>query len=155
MTGHTIDRCFELVGYPPGFKRGTGNQYSSNNVSVVDNMSDHNKGNASTSHASVAGASQHITYCATFLHDIIDVTHLNLIVAHSNGTIEQVKQVRNFKLGNNLILKDVLVVPGYNVSLLSVHKLSKDKKVVVSFTDSMCKIQDLTQKFLMGTGSEK
>ncbi|GJQ96459.1 ribonuclease H-like domain-containing protein [Tanacetum coccineum] len=46
-------------------------------------------------------------------------------------------------------------VYGYKVSLLSVHKLSKDNKVVVSFIESMCKIQDLTQKFLMGTGSEK
>nr|GEX36672.1 ribonuclease H-like domain-containing protein [Tanacetum cinerariifolium] len=134
--------CFELVGYPHGFKMGNDNQNSSNNVTVVDNMFDHNKGtphtltsdqyhilmnllsgtgNASTSHASVAGASQHITYCATFLHDIIDVTRLNLIVAHPNRTVKQVKQVGNFKFGNNLIVKDVLVVPGYNASLLSVH----------------------------------
>ncbi|GJS25087.1 ribonuclease H-like domain-containing protein [Tanacetum coccineum] len=48
--------------------------------------------NASKTHASVAGASQHITICATFLYDIIDVTHLNLTVAHSNRTVEQVKQ---------------------------------------------------------------
>ncbi|GKE22901.1 hypothetical protein Tco_1434413, partial [Tanacetum coccineum] len=149
MIGHTIDRCFELVGYPPGVKKVNVNQNNVNNAHIDDNKADHSKsiahtltsdqyqrlmsllsdtGNASKSHASIARASQHITYCATFLHDIIDVTHLNLIVAHSNGTIEQVKQVRNFKLGNNLILKDVLVVPGYN---------------------------DLPQNFLMRTGSKK
>ncbi|GJZ75852.1 hypothetical protein Tco_0640317 [Tanacetum coccineum] len=86
------------------------------------------------------GASQHITFCFTFLYDIINVTYLNLTIAHPNGTVEQVKEIRNYKLGNNLIVKDVLVVPGYHVSLLSVHKLSKDNKAVVSFTDSICKI---------------
>ncbi|GKA85883.1 ribonuclease H-like domain-containing protein [Tanacetum coccineum] len=102
MTGHTIDRCFELVGYPSGFKK---------NNELMSLLSD--AGNASTSHVSVAGASQHITYYATFLYDIIDVTHMNLTVSHPNGTVEHVKQIGNFKLRNNLILKDVLVIRGY------------------------------------------
>ncbi|GKD86692.1 hypothetical protein Tco_1357846, partial [Tanacetum coccineum] len=76
MTGHTIDRCFELVGYPPGFKRNNSNQNISHHVSNSDVKSDHIKsaphtltsdqyqrlmtllsdtGNVSTSHASVAG----------------------------------------------------------------------------------------------------
>nr|GFC33521.1 hypothetical protein [Tanacetum cinerariifolium] len=35
MNGHTIERCFELIGYPPNFKRknNTGKNY--NNVSVT------------------------------------------------------------------------------------------------------------------------
>ncbi|GKB16095.1 hypothetical protein Tco_0850018, partial [Tanacetum coccineum] len=85
----------------------------------------------------------------------MDVTSLNLTVSHLNGTMEYVKQIGSYKLGNNLIIKDVLVVPGYHVSLLSVHKMSRDNKVILSFNGSKCKIQDLTQKFLMGTGSEK
>ena len=49
MTGHTIDRCFELVGYPPGFdKKGNINQNNANNVSGVDNKSDHSKGTTHT-----------------------------------------------------------------------------------------------------------
>ncbi|GKB47719.1 putative RNA-directed DNA polymerase, partial [Tanacetum coccineum] len=50
---------------------------------------------------------------------------------------------------------DVLVVPGYKVSLISVHKLAKDDKFVVCFTESKCFVQDSLQKSLMGTGSEK
>ncbi|PWA72013.1 hypothetical protein CTI12_AA274590 [Artemisia annua] len=69
------------------------------------------RGDASKAHASVA-----------------DVSQLNLTVVHPNGTIAQVKQIGSFKFGNNLILKDVLVVPGYH---------------------------DLTQRFLMRTGSER
>ncbi|GJR69613.1 RNA-directed DNA polymerase, eukaryota, reverse transcriptase zinc-binding domain protein [Tanacetum coccineum] len=52
-------------------------------------------------------------------------------------------------------IADVLVVPEYHVILLSVHKLSKDINVVVSFNETMCKIQDSTQKFPMGTISER
>ncbi|GJQ91995.1 ribonuclease H-like domain-containing protein [Tanacetum coccineum] len=87
--------------------------------------------------------------------DIMDVTGLNLTVSYPNGTVEHVKQIRSYKLGNNLIIKDVLVVPEYHISFLFVHKLSRDNKVIVSFNGSKCKIQDLTQKFLMGTGSER
>ncbi|GJU76366.1 ribonuclease H-like domain-containing protein [Tanacetum coccineum] len=131
-------RCFELVGYPPGVKKVNVNHNNVNNAHIDDNKADHSKSIAHTltsdqyqrfmSLLSDIGASQHITYCATFLYDIIDVIHLNLIVAHPYGTVEQVKQIGNFKLGNNLIVKDVFVVLGY---------------------------KDLTQKFLMGTGSEK
>ncbi|GJT02901.1 ribonuclease H-like domain-containing protein [Tanacetum coccineum] len=126
--------------YPPGVKKVNVNQNNVNNAHIDDNKADHSKSIAHTltsdqyqrlmSLLSDTGASQHITYCATFLYDIIDVIHLNLIVAHPYGTVEQVKQIGNFKLGNNLIVKDVLVVPGYHVSLLSVHKLSKDNKAV-------------------------
>ncbi|GJY01521.1 hypothetical protein Tco_0359673 [Tanacetum coccineum] len=136
MTSHTIDRCFELVGYPPGFKRNNNNQNSSNNVSNSDVKSDHVK---NASHALISdqyqrlmallsGVSQHITFSTTILHDIIDVSHLNITVAHHNGIVEHVKHIGNYNLGNSLIAKDVLVVPGYH---------------------------DLTLKLLMGTGSKK
>ncbi|GJU82583.1 ribonuclease H-like domain-containing protein, partial [Tanacetum coccineum] len=74
------------------------------------------------------GASQHITFSNKHLYDLIDVDHLSLTVAHPNGTVAQVKLIGTFKLNNNLIVKDVLVVPKYH---------------------------DSTQKFLMGTGSER
>ncbi|GKB54782.1 ribonuclease H-like domain-containing protein [Tanacetum coccineum] len=47
MTGHTIDRCFELVGYPSGFKNNNNNQNSSNNVSSGENKTNDSK---STTH---------------------------------------------------------------------------------------------------------
>ncbi|GJR28924.1 ribonuclease H-like domain-containing protein [Tanacetum coccineum] len=43
MTSHTIDRCFELVGYPPGFKKNINNKNTSNNVSNGNGNFDHNK----------------------------------------------------------------------------------------------------------------
>ncbi|GJZ13005.1 ribonuclease H-like domain-containing protein [Tanacetum coccineum] len=123
MTGHTIDRCFELSDH----SKSTTHTLTSDQYQILMSLLS-DACIASTSHASVARASQHIIYCATFLYDIIDVTHLNLTVSRPNETIEQVKQLGNIKLRNNLILKDVLVVPGY---------------------------KDLTQKSLMGTGSDR
>ncbi|GJU54342.1 hypothetical protein Tco_1228056 [Tanacetum coccineum] len=108
-------RCFELVGYQLGFKKGNGSQSSANNAASNDINTDHNKGVPHTLtndqyqrlmnllSDTDSGASQHITFCSDHLFDIMDVTELNLTVSHPNGTVEQ----------------------------------------------------DLTQKFLMGTGSER
>ncbi|GKB04861.1 zinc finger, CCHC-type containing protein [Tanacetum coccineum] len=74
--------------------------------------------NTSKTHASITD----------FLYDIIDLTGLNLTVSHPNGTVEHVKCIGSYILENDLIIKDVLVVPGYH---------------------------DLTQSYPIGTSSEK
>ncbi|GKB74116.1 hypothetical protein Tco_0935528 [Tanacetum coccineum] len=40
MNGHTADRCFELVGYPPNFKRNTGTNRGSTSNNVVSGNKD-------------------------------------------------------------------------------------------------------------------
>ncbi|GJZ46008.1 putative RNA-directed DNA polymerase [Tanacetum coccineum] len=185
MTGHTVDRCFELIGYPRGFEGipKVNNPKSSVNNASTSNSSGNTHGNVagipanasfvicfascrffnfntkiSTYSAYVgwiidSGASQHMTYTSMFLFNVIDVSHLNITVSHPNGTVEKVNQVGSFKLTEKLIIHDVLVVPGYHVSLLSVHKLASANKVSVVFNESDCLIQDSTLKSLMGTGS--
>ncbi|KAM0069454.1 putative transcription factor interactor and regulator CCHC(Zn) family [Helianthus debilis subsp. tardiflorus] len=50
MIGHTIDRCFEIVGYPPGFKRrGNSNQANKTNPSINNNSKSNNVGGSSVS----------------------------------------------------------------------------------------------------------
>ncbi|GJT45562.1 hypothetical protein Tco_0954277 [Tanacetum coccineum] len=117
MNGHIIDRCYELVGYPPGFKKGNVDQSDVNNVNSDDKRNDHSK---STTHTLTSDQYHQLM---SLLSDIGNTskTHASVAVAHPNGTVEQVKQLGNFKLGNNLIVKDVLVVPGYQVSLLLGH----------------------------------
>nr|GEU72821.1 ribonuclease H-like domain-containing protein [Tanacetum cinerariifolium] len=67
--------------------------------------------------------------------------NLGLIVGHLNGTQALITKIGDLKLNDNITLYDVLVVPEYNVSLLSVHKLSRDNKFV-GFDDNHCYIQD-------------
>ncbi|GKC16298.1 putative RNA-directed DNA polymerase [Tanacetum coccineum] len=83
------------------------------------------------------------------LYDIIDVSHVKITISHPNGTIEMVKHVGNYKLLDKITLKEVLMVPGYKVSLLFIHKLGKDDKFVVSFAESICFVYDSLQNSLM------
>jgi hypothetical protein len=75
-------------------------------------------------------------------------------VGHPNGTLAKVTHVGNLKLNDNVILFDVLVVPEYCVSLISVNKLIKDSKLRIGFDETKCYIQDLNQQRVLGTGSE-
>ncbi|GJZ34887.1 ribonuclease H-like domain-containing protein [Tanacetum coccineum] len=67
--------------------------------------------------------------------NMADIFEQKIIVGHPNGTLATISHVGNLKLTNNVILYDVLVVPGYCVSLLSVNKLIRDRQsnVVMSF----------------------
>ncbi|GJZ20070.1 hypothetical protein Tco_0556660, partial [Tanacetum coccineum] len=51
----------------------------------------------------------------------------------------------NLVLTDFLTLYDVLVVPEYSVTLVSVHKVAKDSKLIVGFVESKCFVmsQDL------------
>ncbi|GJX85987.1 hypothetical protein Tco_0336761, partial [Tanacetum coccineum] len=158
MTGHSVDRCFELIGYPPGFKRNPTVNNPINPKASVNNVSTCNSGSSSSAththkFCSGSGASHHLTYTAIFLFNLIDVSHLNIIVSHPNGTIVKVNKVGSFKLAEKFIIHDVLVVPGYHVSLLSMHTLASANRVNVVFNENDCLIQDLVQKSLMRTGS--
>ncbi|GKA84189.1 putative RNA-directed DNA polymerase [Tanacetum coccineum] len=209
MVGHTIDRCFELIGYPVGLKKnpkGNNTKANVNNVTTCGSSNSHiltsdgyqklmgllrSSGsntacdirnvtciplecnlvfcfascrlfnlntNISTYSTYIgwiidSGASQHMTYSALFLFNVIDVSHLNITVAHPNGTVAKVNQVGSFQLTGKLVIHDVLVVPEYHVSLLSVHKLTSANKLSVIFNELDCLIQDSTQNYLVGTGS--
>ncbi|GKC67771.1 hypothetical protein Tco_1100369 [Tanacetum coccineum] len=175
---HTIERCFEIIGYSPGFKRnpnlkvnGTFNNNKSNNAdlkgkSVVKLMNLLNDKSGSTAHANMAGVSyhfgyiidsgvnQHMTNSIKNIIHVVDVTDLNLTVGHPHGTLAKITLIGNLRLNNNVILFDVLVIPEYCVSLLFMHKLIKDSKLSVCFNETKCLIQDLKRETVLETGSE-
>ncbi|GJR12265.1 ribonuclease H-like domain-containing protein [Tanacetum coccineum] len=88
------------------------------------------------------------------IFEIIDITNSNLTVGDPNGTLAKIKYVGNLKLSDKIVLFDVLVVPKYCVSLLSMNKLIRYSKMFVGFTEPKCFIQDLHQNKIVGTGSE-
>ncbi|GJX29663.1 ribonuclease H-like domain-containing protein [Tanacetum coccineum] len=102
-----------------------------------------------------SGVSQHITFTIEFLFNVIDVSHLNITVAHPNGTITKVNQIRNYRISDKIVLYDVLVVPSYQVSLLSVHQLAKVNKMSMCFNENDCIIQDSLLKSQVGTGRQR
>ncbi|GKC55070.1 ribonuclease H-like domain-containing protein, partial [Tanacetum coccineum] len=92
-------------------------------------------------------ANQHMTDSTKNMFNVVDVSSLMLTVGHPNGTLVMISAA----IG--IVLFDVLVVPEYNVSLLSVNKMIKDSKFFVGFDEHKCYIQDLNLGKLVGTGS--
>ncbi|GKC35151.1 hypothetical protein Tco_1047535, partial [Tanacetum coccineum] len=112
-------RCFEIVGFPPGFKRNTNTVKQGFNVNVEMQklLSLINDKSTRSIHANMAGANQHLIVSTISMFSIVDVTSLKITVGHPNGTLATISHVGNLKLSNNVILYDVLVVPGYCVRL--------------------------------------
>ena len=96
-----------------------------------------------------------MTSSASNLEDVIDISDLCLKVKHPNGTFAKINKVGNKKVTPNITLFDVLVVPEFDVNLLSVYRLVRDSKLSVRFDEDVCSIQDSVLKNNVGTGSEK
>ncbi|GJV81324.1 ribonuclease H-like domain-containing protein [Tanacetum coccineum] len=101
-----------------------------------------------------SGAKQHLTTSTIGMINVVDISNLNITVGHPNGTVATISHMGDLRLSNYVILYDVLVVPGYCVSLLFVNKLIKDSKLFVGFDEDKCYIQDLDKGITLGTGSE-
>ncbi|GJR17198.1 RNA-directed DNA polymerase, eukaryota [Tanacetum coccineum] len=100
------------------------------------------------------GANQHMTDSTKNIFNVVDVSSLMLTVGHPNGTLAKIYAIGSLRLTSGIVLFDVLVVPEYNVSLLSVYKMIKDSKFFAGFDEHKCYIQDLNLGKLVGTGSE-
>ncbi|GJX83208.1 hypothetical protein Tco_0332689 [Tanacetum coccineum] len=102
------------------------------------------------------GANQHITFTGIFLVNVIDISHLKIKVSHPNGTEAFITKIGNIPLTDYLTLFDVFVVPKYCVSLMSVHKVARDSKLIIAFDELKCYIlnQDLRAGKVLGTGSQ-
>ncbi|GJZ58577.1 ribonuclease H-like domain-containing protein [Tanacetum coccineum] len=75
---------------------------------------------SSSMHANMAGrasffngAYQHLTVSTVGMFNVVDITSLNITIGHPNGTLATISHVGNLRLTNNIVLYDVLVVPGY------------------------------------------
>nr|GEX50798.1 ribonuclease H-like domain-containing protein [Tanacetum cinerariifolium] len=103
-----------------------------------------------------SGANQHLTYTDKLLVNVIDISKLGIKVSHPNGTEAVITKVGNMILNKNLTLYDVLVVPEYSVSLMSVHKVARDSGLIVAFNENKCFVlpQDLKGMSVLGIGSQ-
>ncbi|XP_071699347.1 uncharacterized protein [Rutidosis leptorrhynchoides] len=102
-----------------------------------------------------SGANQHMTLSNNGLSNIVDVSGLKLTVGHPNGIQALIKGIGDLVLNKFITLKDVIIVPEYCVSLMSVSKLSKDNGLIVSFNESTCYVQDLRDRKIKGIGNQE
>ncbi|GJS35501.1 ribonuclease H-like domain-containing protein [Tanacetum coccineum] len=175
FNGHTIDRCFKIIGYPADF----GKKKSGQNVKKQGVSNNNSVGKSSSSgftdeqmatlislikdnkvgknvQANMIEANQHMTYTDKELDNVIDISHLKIKVGHPNGTEAYISKIGNLRLSNGLTLYDVMVIPEYCVTLVSVHKLVKENKVIVTFDENKCYFlnQDLNLKNVLGIGEQ-
>ncbi|GJW48067.1 ribonuclease H-like domain-containing protein [Tanacetum coccineum] len=130
MIGHTIERCYELIGYPPGFKK------VNNLIKQIGFKQNFNaNSDVKTNDKQQSAGSQKIS---------------------SSFTPEQMKKLLSLinETSSGSVHANMAVVSGYCVSLLSVNKMIKDSKLFVSFDEEKCYIQDLKKEIILGTGSE-
>ncbi|KAJ0575491.1 putative RNA-directed DNA polymerase [Helianthus annuus] len=161
MIGHTVDRCFEIIGYPPGMKKrsnGSFGRNSGNNTS----RSSMSSGPSSSAMSALPFTPEQIAKLMSLVGEKPDgdqeksnMGGMSACVGHPNGTSVSVLKIGDLRLINNVIIKDVFYVPGYSVNLLSVHKLAKDNKIAVLFNEDNCMLQDLRSKKILVIGRQE
>nr|GEV94105.1 ribonuclease H-like domain-containing protein [Tanacetum cinerariifolium] len=118
FNGHTIDKCFKIIGYPADFrKRKAGLNLKGKNVSNIVVGSNSSNGFSDEQMAT--------------LISLIKEKSVNGKGVHSNMTEAFITRIGNMPLTNYLTLYDVLVVPEYCVSLMSVRKVARDSKLAL------------------------
>ncbi|GJT38309.1 ribonuclease H-like domain-containing protein [Tanacetum coccineum] len=141
---------------------GSGAVSSQRTQSSVFNANVNNKGGTQRFALEQAGiifdsrANQHLTYTDKNLVNVIDISYIRIKVSHPNGTEALITTVENLVLTNFLTLYDILVVPEYYVTLVSVHKVARDNKFIVEFDESKCFFmsQDLKDVKIMSIGKQ-
>ncbi|GJY16443.1 ribonuclease H-like domain-containing protein [Tanacetum coccineum] len=131
LKGHTIERCFEIIGYPPSFKRNP-------NLKLANNFNN-NRSNNVDNKETFMGNNEIKTSAGTLSFNNEQVLKLMSLLNDNSGSTTHASMA---------------VVLEYYVSLLFVHKLIKDSKLSVSFDETKCFIQDLKKEKVPGTGSE-
>ncbi|GJW97593.1 putative RNA-directed DNA polymerase, partial [Tanacetum coccineum] len=62
-------------------------------------------------------ASQHMTYIVLNMFNVVEISKLNITIGHPNGTKAVVTHMSSLRLTDQIVIHDVLVVPGYEDSV--------------------------------------
>ncbi|GKB77079.1 ribonuclease H-like domain-containing protein, partial [Tanacetum coccineum] len=123
FNGHTIDRCFKIIGYPADCgKKKSGQNFKKKSVSnnnsigkssssgftdeqmatLISPIKDNKVGKK---YAGQYGrANQHMTYTDKELDNVIDISHLKIKVGHPNGIEVYISKIGNLRLANGCMI---------------------------------------------------
>ncbi|GKD71431.1 ribonuclease H-like domain-containing protein [Tanacetum coccineum] len=107
MNGHTADRCFELVGYPPNFKKNRNNGFNRNTASsnVVSGNKDHSTSNSFTDDQfkKLMALISDKFGTSSIPANVAEVSNLNMTVGHPNGTKAVVTHMGSLRLTDQIV----------------------------------------------------
>ena len=173
LKNHTIQGCYEIIGYPEGWVH-KGRKKESNRASFTTSessqdvsSSDHVPKALNTSGISNStfaytcnrlwiidiGATYHMTSDANILHSL--KTANQTFITSANGSISPVTGEGSLSLTSSLNLDHVLVVPSLDYDLLSVSQIIDSLNCSVSFLPLYCLFQDLLTRAVIGCGTRR
>ncbi|RVW57690.1 Retrovirus-related Pol polyprotein from transposon TNT 1-94 [Vitis vinifera] len=100
-----------------------------------------------------SGASDHMTGDAT-IFDTYSSCPNNLTVRIADGSLSKVTGTGSVVLSRDLTLNSVLLVPNLDCNLLSISKLTKEKRCITNFSSTHCEFQDLDSGKTIGNSEE-
>ncbi|RVW35969.1 Retrovirus-related Pol polyprotein from transposon TNT 1-94 [Vitis vinifera] len=100
-----------------------------------------------------SGASDHMTGDAT-IFDTYSSCPNNLTVRIADGSLSKVVETGSVVLSRDLTLNSVLLVPNLDCNLLSISKLTKEKRCITNFSSTHCEFQDLDLGKTIGNAEE-
>ncbi|RVW42410.1 Retrovirus-related Pol polyprotein from transposon RE1 [Vitis vinifera] len=100
-----------------------------------------------------SGASDHMTGDAT-IFDTYSSCPNNLTVRIADGSLSKVAGTGSVVLSRDLTLNSVLLVPNLDCNLLSISKLTKEKRCITNFSSTHCEFQDLDLGKTIGNAEE-
>ncbi|CAH9112979.1 unnamed protein product [Cuscuta epithymum] len=99
------------------------------------------------------GASRHVTGDLSRLTDVVSIRDCS--VGLPDGRTVYATLEGRVVLSNDLALDHVLYVPKLNCHLISISQLTDQSACLVTFTNSLCAIQDLHSRSLIGAGERR
>ena len=173
IAGHSIERCFKIHGFPPGFQA----KQNKKVAAVAHQLSDNTEDTEQSSPISMAQYNQFLSMMdksqnASIPHDVSNQSDskfallAGIVCLSSQSTsewlidsgatdhicplldkfqdFEAISGNNSFITGNNdIVLKRVLHVPDFHFSLISVRQLCTDMECQINFTNQGCFIQGL------------
>ncbi|RVW47126.1 Retrovirus-related Pol polyprotein from transposon RE1 [Vitis vinifera] len=100
-----------------------------------------------------SGASDHMTGDAT-IFDTYSSCPNNLTVRIADGSLSKVAGTGSVVLSRDLTLNSVLLVSNLDCNLLSISKLTKEKRCITNFSSTHCEFQDLDSRKTIGNAEE-
>lgn len=100
-----------------------------------------------------SGATDHMTYCSSWLSNVKINNDANRSVLLPNGQRCRVTHTGSCFIAPGLILKDVLLVPDFRYNLIAVSKLTRDSNCCVLSSANLLVIQALSDGRILGSGT--
>lgn len=85
-----------------------------------------------------SGATHHICSNLNMFESYEKYENAQISIIVANEKKSKVEHIGSVKLGNGMVLKNVMHVPGFRFNLISTHQLCKDLNCSIVFTHNKC-----------------